>query len=603
MSDRNLAPNFPTRGAVGDLRLWFNEPARDWDSALPLGNGRLGAMVFGGVREELLQLNEDTLWSGFPLVGHPHPDPRILGEIRRLVLHEKRYTDADELARQYQGPFNESYMPLGDLSIKFRHEHEAVEYRRDLDLSTAIASVQYQVGDVCFTRELFSSAVHQVIVMRLTSSVPGQISFTANLDAPLRSSTVPVSSNSLALRGKAPSHVVSHHLETDNPIQYQEAEGLGMRFEARVLAVAEGGAVSTNHAGLHVDGATAVTLLIAGGTGYKGFGQFPDRSPAEISEAIDCTMDSAAAYSYDELRRAHLAEYQGLFERVSISIGSGLTPNEPTDFRLRAENVRGDAQLAALYAQFGRYLLISSSRPGSQPANLQGIWNADPRPTWGSDYTVNMNLEMNYWLAEMANLAECHEPLLELVRDLSVDGRNTAQLTYGCRGWAMHNGSDLWRGTWTAGAGHPTSTPDWSMWPMGGPWLCQHLWEHYAFGGDGEYLRSFAYPVMKGAAEFCLDWLVEDGDGYLVTCPSTSVENSFFDDDGQKAAVSSGSTMDMQLIWDLFSNSILASALIDIDEGFRTTLSGALARLLPHRIGKHGQLQEWSLDFEEFEPA
>ncbi len=598
-----FAPNHRTQSMVGDLRLWYDQPARDWNDALPLGNGRLGSMVFGGVLEEHLQLNEDTLWSGFPQDGHPVPEPGVLQEIRRLVLREQRYVEADALTRQFQGPFNESYLPLGDLSILFRHTEAAVEYQRALDLTTAIATVRYRAGAAWFTRELFSSAVHQVIVVRLTCTLPARISFTARLNSTLRGSTVPVGTSALALRGKAPSHVVSHHLETDTPIQYQEAEGLGMRFEARVLALAEGGAVGTDSAGLHVYGATAVTLLIAGGTGYRGFGLPPDLSAARITEAIEQTLVTAAAHSFAELRLAHLAEYQPLFERVSLSLGESQAPDEPTDRRLRSANAERDPRLAALYAQYGRYLLIASSRPGTQPANLQGIWNAEPRPIWGSDYTVNINLEMNYWLAEAANLAECFEPLCELIRDLSVDGRKTAQHTYGCRGWAMHNGSDLWRGTWTAGAGHPTSTADWSMWPMGGPWLCRQVWEHYAFGGSVEYLRTVAYPLMKGAAEFCLDWLVETDDGYLATCPSTSPENSFLDAAGRKAAVSAGASMDMELIRDLFTNCIEAGRILGIDEPFHSQLSDARDRLLPLRIGSRGQLQEWSLDFEEYEPG
>ena len=569
-------------GASGNLWLWYDRPAHDWANALPLGNGRLGAMVFGGVTKERLQLNDDTLWSGFPRDGHPRPDPGVLGEIRRLVMQERSYRVAGELARQFQGPFNESYLPLGDLSISFRQpEDEAVEYRRTLDLSTAVASVRYRAGAAWFFREVFSSAVHQVIVVRLTCSIAERISFTARLDASLRAETVILGTDSLALRGKAPSHVVSHHLESDNPVQYDGIDGLGMRFEARVLALADGGAVSTDDAGLHVDGATAVTLLIAAGTGYRGFDRLPDLSTSQIAEEIDGTIERAAAHSFEELLSAHLAEYQALFERVSLSLGGSHVHDKPTNLRLCAENVRNDPGLSALYAQYGRYLLISSSRPGTQAANLQGIWNAQPRPVWGSDYTANVNLEMNYWLAEVANLAECHEPLCALIRDLSMDGRTCAQRTYGCRGWAMHNGSDIWRGTWTAGAGDPTATADWSMWPMAGPWLCRHLWEHYVFGGNVEYLRTVAYPVMKGAAEFCLDWLIEDADGNLVTCPSTSPENSFLDADGRKAAVSAGSSMDMQLIWDLFTNCIEAGAILDVDASFCAELGRSARAITP----------------------
>jgi alpha-L-fucosidase 2 len=604
MGDVGTSPQPYTLGEADNLRLWYDQPARDWNAALPVGNGRLGAMVFGGVAEERLQLNEDTLWSGFPRDGHPTPDLGVLEEIRRLVLGEQRYAETDELARQFQGPFNESYMPLADLSIRFRHgAEEASEYRRALDLSTAMVSVPYRVGGAWFTREVFSSAVDQVIVVRLTCTMPAQISFTARLDSPLRASTAPVGTTALALRGKAPSHVASHHLATDDPIQYQDGEGLGMHFEAHILALAEGGMVGTDSDGLHVEGATAVTLLIAAGTGYRGFGRLPDLSAERIAETIEHTLDAAGRRSFAELRSAHLADYQPLFNRISLSLGHAPIPDQPIDRRLRAENGEHDPRLAALYAQYGRYLLICSSRSGAQPANLQGIWNADPRPIWGSDYTVNINLEMNYCLAETANLTECFEPLGELIRDLSVDGRKTAHGTYGCSGWAMHNGSDIWRGTWTAGDGLPSSTADWSMWPMAGPWLCLHLWEHYAFGGNVEYLRTAAYPAMKGAAEFCLDWLVEDSDGYLVTCPSTSPENSFLDATGQKAAVSAGASMDMQLIWDLFTNCSEAGRILGGEDSFLARLGEARARLRPQRIGRHGQLQEWSLDFEEFEPG
>ncbi len=558
-------------------------------------------MVFGGVEIEHLQLNEDTLWSGFPESAVPQPDRNVLPEIRRLVMQEQNYAEADELAKRFQGPFTESFLPLGDLLVQLVHAGEAGEYRRELDLSTAVARVSYSAGGERFTREMFSSAVHQVIIVRLTCMAPGQISCVARLTCPLQASTVAVGSKGLALRGKAPSHVVAHHLESAHPVVYDEAEGRGMRFEVRVQALTDGGHVSAEPDSLRIEGATAVTFVVAGATGYRGLGQVPDRSAEEISDAVERTLAGAATHTFAELRSAHVAEYQRLFGRVTLALGPAPRPDRPTDERLRSDNLAQDPQLAALYAQFGRYLLISSSRPGTQPANLQGIWNDQARPVWGSDYTVNINTEMNYWLAEVANLAECHEPLCELIGDLSMDGQKTARLTYGCRGWAAHNGTDLWRVSRSAGDGY--SPVDWSMWPMGGVWLCQHLWEHYAFGGDADFLRDVAYPVMKGAAEFCLDWLIEDQDGYLVTCPSTSPENVFLTPDGRHAAVSVAATMDMQLIWDLFTNCIAASSVLGIDELFRDELEAARERLLPARIGRHGQLQEWSVDFDEVEPG
>jgi alpha-L-fucosidase 2 len=583
-----------------ECRLWYTRPATEWNEALPIGNGRLGAMVYGDVRLEHLQLNEDTLWSGFPVAAHPRPCDAVLPEIRRLVMREGRYADADALARQFQGPFNESYLPLAHLFLQFTSQDDVSDYRRALNLSTAIADVRFRVGYAWFSREMFVSAVHQVLVVRLTCSVPWQISFLAWLASPLRASLHVVGTDALALRGTAPSHVVSHDLESDQPIQYLSGEGLGMRFEARLLALAEGGRVTAGPDGLRVTDATAVTLLVAGATGYRGFGALTNRTGKEIAAEIDRTLARAARHVFAGLRSAHVAEYGKLFNRVTISLGRPRLLDTPTDERLRAESATPDPQLAALYAQYGRYLLISSSRPGTQPANLQGIWNDQPRPIWGSDYTININIQMNYWLAEVANLAECHEPFCTLVQNLSVDGRNTALHTYGCQGWACHNGTDLWRGTWTAGDGY--SSPDWSMWPMAGPWLCQHLWEHFAFSGSTDYLRQ-VYPVMKGAAEFCLDWLIEDQDGHLVTCPSTSPENSFLTPDGAAAAVSVASTMDMQLIWDLFTNCIATSHLLEMDEIFRARLEAARERLVPARIGRFGQLQEWARDFDESEPG
>jgi alpha-L-fucosidase 2 len=516
-------------------------------------------------------------------------------------MQEERYAEAEELAKRFQGPFTESFLPLGDLHIQCVHRGDAVGYRRDLDLSTAVARVSYTAGGEAFARECFASAVHQVIVVRITCTTAGRITCAARLTAPLLASVAVVGGNGLALRGKAPSHVVPHHLETDRPLVYDQAEGRGMRFELRVLALADGGTVRADSGVLHVEDATAVTFFLAGATGYRGFGHAPDRSVEEIAAVVERTLAGALGHSYEDLRSAHVAEHQRLFGRVTLDLGCSPSPDMPTDERVCSDAIAQDPALAALYAQFGRYLLISSSRPGTQPANLQGLWNDQPRPIWGSDYTFNINLQMNYWLAGIANLAECHEPLLDFIADLSVDGRETARQTYRCRGWAAHNGTDIWRGSRTAGGGF--SPPNWSMWPMGGVWLCQHLWEHYAFGGDAAYLRTTAYPVMKGAAEFCLDWLVEDRDGHLVTCPSTSPENEFLSPDGHRVAVGVAATMDMMLIWDLFTNCIAASSVLGIDEAFRHELEAARGCLLAPRIGMHGQVQEWAIDFDETEPG
>jgi alpha-L-fucosidase 2 len=525
----------------------------------------------------------------------------VLGEVRRLVMAERRYVEAGELAMRFQGPFTESFLALGDLSVRFAQAGEVTAYRRELDLDTGVARVSYTAGDTRFTREVFCSAVHQVIAVRLVCSTPRGMTGVATLASPLRAAVAAIGTNGVTVRGKAPSHVAPHHLESDKPIVYDEAEGRGMCFELRLLALADGGTLTADTEGVHIEGATGVTLLIAAATGYRGYGHAADRPAEEISAAVESVLTKAKARGYDELRAAHVADYRRLFGRVSLGLGQTAAPDRPTDERLRAGGLAQDAQLAALYVQFARYLLIASSRLGTQPVNLQGIWNDQVRPIWGSDWTVNINTQMNYWPAEVANLAECHEPLCDLIGDLSVDGRHTAIRTYGCRGWAAHNGTDLWRPTRSGGDGF--SNPDWAMWPMGGVWLCRHLWEHYAFGGDVAFLRERAYPVMKGAAEFCLDWLIEDEDGYLVTCPSTSPENSFVAPDGRKAAVTVAATMDMMLIWDLFTNCIAASNVLGSDETFRAELEAARARLLPTKIGRHGQLQEWGIDFDEVEPG
>jgi alpha-L-fucosidase 2 len=584
-----------------DLRLWFRQPASMWSEALPIGNGSLGAMVFGGVERDRLQLNADTLWSGYPNDLQPRPGAGALAEIRRLVMAEQRYVQADELAQRFQGAFTESYLPLADVLIDVEHSGAPSDYRRELDLATAVAGVTYAADGTRFSREVFASAAHRVVVMRLASESPNALTCRVRLDSPLQHSLHGGDTCNLAVRGKAPAHVVAHHLESEHPVVYDPAEGRGMRFEARVLACVEDGRMSVDQNSLYIEGASAVTLLIATATGYRGCGLMPDRSAADIGQEVESMLADAAGVPYGRLLTAHVEDYRRLFARLDLRLAPAQGVNLPTDERLRSADLVRDAQFAALMLQYGRYLLIASSRPGTQPANLQGIWNDQVRPIWGSDYTFNINLQMNYWHAENSNLAECHWPLLEFIGELSAAGRAAAGQSYGCRGWAAHNGSDLWRSARSGGAGF--STPDWSMWPMGGVWLSRHLWEHYDYGRDQAFLADRAFPVMKAAAEFCLDWLVDDGAGHLVTCPSTSPENQFLTAEGARAAVSAASTMDLMLIWDLFSNYIDACTVLGIEDALVPDVRAALERLRPLEIGRHGQLQEWSVDFEESEPG
>jgi alpha-L-fucosidase 2 len=572
-----------------DLKLWYRQSASVWTDALPVGNGRLGAMVFGGIERERIALNEDTLWSGSPKPWNNRDAKKVLPEVRRFVMEEK-YHEADALCKKMQGPYNQSYLPLGNLILKF-DVSGATDYRRELDLDSAIASVAYRAGGAVFIREVFCSAKDRVIVVRLACDQPGRITFRAALDSPVRSQSS-AAGDDLRLTGKAPAHVDPNYFRTANPIVYDDEEGNGMRFECRVRVVREGGKPVDGG----VEGADAVTLFIAAATGYRGYDQMPDGP-------VDCrpVLDAVANKPYAQVRADHVTDHQGLFRRVSIDLGRG-RPELPTDERLKAFQAKpDDPALLTLYFQYGRYLLIASSRPGSQPANLQGIWNDQVRPPWSSNWTANINVQMNYWPAETCNLAECHEPLFDLIEGLSVTGAETAKANYGASGWVSHHNVDLWRQSAPVG-NYGGGSPTWANWPMSGPWFCAHLWEHYLFTEDKKFLER-AYPVMKGAAEFCLDWLIEDGHGKLTTCPSFSTENDFLAPDGKRAETSAGCTMDIALIRELFANCIEASKILGVDAELRGELAQKRGRLPAYQIGRHGQLQEWSKDFDESTPG
>ena len=584
--------------AGSGLQLWYTQPAAQWTEALPLGNGRLWAMVFGGVPAERIQLNEDTLWSGHPRDWNNPEASKHLPVVRRLVLEEEKYVEAGAECRKMQGPFNESYLPLGNLRLTFEAAEGVSGYRRELDLDAAIASVFYRSGGADFEREVFVSAPDQVVVVRLTTTRPEGMSFEVTLDSPVRSSAESAGKDALILRGKAPAHTTPDY--HGGAVVYDGREGLGMHFASLLRAIPEGGSVEAESAILRVRGARAVTLLLTAATGFRGFEGDPDLPAAAVADICRATLERAHHKSYAALRKAHTEDHQRLFRRVTLDLGAGPGAQKPTDERLRSFSENHDQGLAALYFQYGRYLLIASSRPGGQPANLQGLWNELVKPPWSSNWTANINVQMNYWPAETCNLAECHEPLFDLIEGLSKNGRSTAKVNYGAAGWVSHHNVDLWRQSAPVGEGE--GSPTWANWPMSGPWFCAHLWEHYLFTGDGGHLKR-VYPIMKGAAEFCLDWLLEDGHGHLTTCPSLSTENTFRAPDGRTAQVSAGCTMDMALIGELFSNCIEAGRLLQVDEEFAIKLGKARAQLIPFQIGKYGQLQEWSKDFEESEPG
>jgi alpha-L-fucosidase 2 len=603
MDGRALSAEWAARaGESQELMLWYRSPAEQWNEALPVGNGRLGAMVFGGVSAERIALNDDTLWSGSPRDWNNPAAREHLAMVREQVIRRHDYHAADQECLKMQGPFEQAYQPLGDLSIEFAGGEEATEYRRSLDLDSALSAVSYTTtGGVHCTREVFVSAPDQVTVVRLATSKPGLLHCSLRLKSQLQSKAE-AEGGRVVLSGKAPHNSVPSYLRSENPLTYSDDPGKGMYFAAVLETKTTGGIVAAQPDGsLKIENATEVFLFIGVATGFRGFDQLPDTPLAQVIASAAKPADAAKNVPYLSLKRRHIEDHRKLFRRVSLELGGDEAAAQPTDERVDGFDTKPDNALLALYFHYGRYLLIASSRPGTQPANLQGIWNAELRPPWSSNWTSNINVQMNYWLAETCNLSECHLPLVEMVTDLSVNGRKTASVNYGVDGWCSHHNIDLWRQSAPVGAG--SGDPTWANFAMSGPWLCQHLWEHYQFTGDEAYLRK-VYPVMKGSAEFCLAWLTDDGKGGLTTCPSVSTENTFFAPDGKSAQVSSGCTMDVALIHEVFANCEAAGKILKVDSDFYTKLKAARSRMSPgYQVGKYGQLQEWSVDFDEDQPG
>ncbi|MHC4322823.1 MAG: glycoside hydrolase family 95 protein [Planctomycetota bacterium] len=557
------------------LKLWYNKPAQKWTEALPVGNGRIGAMLYGTIQTERLQLNEDTLWSGRPVERDRVGAYKHLPEARRLIF-EGKYAEAQSLMqREFMGPrLVRSYQTLGDLRLRFGDNGQATDYRRQLDLDTATATVTYRLGDAAFTREVFSSPVDQCIVVRLSCDKPARITFDASLWRPEDFTVETVGSDRIVLKGQAT----------------MKGEHKGVNFEARLRIIPEGGKLTATDEGLRLEKADAATLLIAAATNYRG------NDPKAVCEK---QLAASGRKKYPELKRAHLAEHRRLFRRVALNLGDKDALDKPTDERLQAvKDGADDPALCALYFQFGRYLLISSSRPGCMPANLQGIWNEHIKAPWNCDYHININVQMNYWPAEVCNLAECHEPFFDLTDNLRPRGRKTAKDVYGCRGFVAHHTTDAW--FWTS----PIGNVQYGMWPSGAAWCCQHLWEHYKFGGDRKFLRERAFPIMREAAMFFLDFLVEDPKtGKLVSGPSTSPENRFRTPDGKTSNLTMGPAMDQQIVYDLFTNCIEAAKILRIDDDFVRQVKAARSNLAGPQIGADGRLMEWTEQFEEPAPG
>jgi alpha-L-fucosidase 2 len=545
------------------LTLWYRQPAEKWVEALPIGNGRIGAMVFGGLPRESLQINEDTLWTGQPHEYQHEGAAQYLPKIRELLWDGKQKEAEDLAMKEFMSvPLRQSaYQPFADVWMDFIGHTNATNYRRELDLESAVTRVTYQSDGVAFEREAFVSYPDQVLVWRAKANQPGQLSFVLRVESPHR--TEPVRDNG-----------------NDGLILSGQVRDGALHFETRLRITLDGGKVVITNGAAVVLNATSATLTLAAATSFKNYHDITADPALRCASA----MRTVKGKSFERLLRAHVADYQKLFHRVQIDLGASPS-NLPTDERLRQLRTADDPQLAALYFQFGRYLLIASSRPGTQPANLQGIWNDQLKPPWDSKWTVNINTEMNYWPAGPDNLSECAEPLFDLIADCAETGAKTARAHYGAHGWVLHHNTDLWRGT------APINAANHGIWVTGGAWLCHQLWEHYEFTGDKTFLAKRAYPLMKGAAVFFTDFLVKDPNtGLLISGPSNSPE---------QGGLVMGPTMDHQIIRDLFDNTAKAASLLGVDPDFAAKLRQMRAQIAPNKIGRLGQLQEWLEDKDD----
>ena len=600
-SARGLQPGAPpTQNST--TRVWYAHPADKWENALPVGNGRLGAMVFGKTDEEQIQINEETYWSGGPYSTTVQGGYKALPDIRKLIFDGELIRAHRLFGRSLMGyPVEQQkYQSLGSLVLKLAGTGEVKAYRHELDLDMAIATTTYEQGGVRFTREVFATPVDQVIVVRLTADAPGKVSFTLQLRGDRNQAHSNYATDYFRMDGNGSDGLV---------VRGKSADYLGvagqLRYESRLKALPRGGDMKVVDNDLVIQHADEVVLVVAAATSFVNYKDVSGDPAARV----DAVMKALDGKSFSQIKAAHVNEHQRLFRRVAVRLGSSPNAGLPTDERLKAFDGTNDPDLAALVFQFGRYLLISSSRPGTQPANLQGIWNKDQNPMWDSKYTTNINTEMNYWPAEVANLSECAEPLFRMISELTDQGAAVAREHYGAGGWVFHQNTDIWR------VAAPMDGPSWGGFTTGGAWLTTHLWEHYLFTGDKEFLRAY-YPVMKGAAQFFLDFLVPHPTyGWLVTNPSTSPENfplapgndRFFDEvTGSMSPGTSlvaGSAIDMQILADLFGYVSDAASVLGTDQDFRAKVLAARARLAPMQIGKNGDLQEWLEDWGQREKS
>ncbi|WP_295714587.1 glycoside hydrolase N-terminal domain-containing protein [Mucilaginibacter sp.] len=558
----------------GRYKLWYNQPAKNWNEALPLGNGFIGGMVFGNVQNERIQLNESTIWGGGPNNTIDSSARPYIDQVRRL-LAEKKYAEAQELANSKLGPKGNSGMPYqlaGNLYISFPGSDAVSNYYRDLDIANATATVKYTLNGVNYKREFFTSFGANVFMVKLTANKPGMINCRLKLQSPLKSSVTINNEKALVLSGQGSEH-----------------EGQKGQIEFNVLTRVKnsGGTTVADTSGITIANADTAVIYLSMATNFINYHDVSANSMLRAENILS----KAYEHSYDELLAENIKFYRSYFDRVKLDLGADSAAKQPTNLRIQNFSANNDTQLAELYFQYGRYLLICSSQPGSQPANLQGIWNGEVKGPWDSKYTININTEMNYWPSEVTQLPELSTPLFNMIKDLSVTGKPTARIMYGARGWMLHHNTDIWRITGVVDGAF------WGLWPTSNAWLCQHLWEHYLYSGDKEFLKQY-YPIIKGAAEYYVDALQKDPEhGWLLVSPSVSPEHEYIDGKNQ-VSVTAGATMDNQLVYGLFTDAIRAAAELNIDKVFADSLATYRRQLPPMQIGRYGQLQEWLEDLD-----
>lgn len=584
-------------------RMWYSKPAINFNDALPIGNGRLGAMIYGGISQERISLNEQTLWSGKPTDGNNPQAKKYLPLVREAAL-KKQYKKADSLSKFMQGPWTESYMPMADLNIRYDNITDSSNYVRELDIDSALAKVSFGSNQNKHTSTIFSSFPDQVLTMNYRSARKQSLTFELTLSSQLRNTVTRIADNHIVLKGKCPEHVEPPYVRNfraDQAVRYAPAnDGEGMNFEVHLLVKTNGGTISSDTEIIKVANADEATIYLTAATSFNGYDKSPGLDGKDPSIESSKRLNDASSKTFVELQRRHVADYQPIFRRVSYHLGKGENLL-PTDERLRKMKTKTDAELVALIAQYGRYLLIAGSRPGGQPVNLKGIWNERLRPEYSSNWCIDHDAQMFYYAVETANLSEMHQPFLHFITDLSKNGEKTAKINYGMSGWCAHHNTDIWRCSNPVG-NFGEGNPHWATWNMSGPWLSNHFFEHYLFTGDKNFLQNEAWPVMKGAALFCLNWLVEQN-GKLVSVPSVSPENTFITKAGDTAQISVNSASDIALMKELFTNCIRTSEILKIDPQFAARLRKAVVKLEPYKIGTQGQLQEWEEEWQPVDPS